>query len=180
VLAIPESFVRQGIELRPLVLDDADELFAAIDLNRAYLRCWLAWLDGVRGAADVAGFIESGIDDRDNDRALRLGIRVQGRLRGAIGLHAIDWTNRSTSIGYWLDSELQGNGIMTACCGRLVDHVFEKLELHRIVIRCATGNMRSRAIPERLGFRQEGIARDAEWLYDRFQDMVIYARLRTD
>ena len=45
------------------------------------------------------------------------------------------------------------------------------------MIHCAVGNRRSRAIPERLGFTQEGIARDAEWLYDHYVDLVTYSLL---
>lgn len=69
---------------------------------------------------------------------------------------------------------------MTDCCAHVVAYVFDILELHRVVIRCAVDNGRSRAIPQRLGFQEEGEARDSEWLYDRFQNMVTYALLRTD
>lgn len=180
MLEIPAPRIRDDVELRPLEPADADELFLAIDANRAYLRRWLPWLDGTQSSADVLAFIQKGVDERREGRAIRLGIRVAGRLRGAIGLHAVDWNNRSTSIGYWLDAALQGQGIMTACCSHLVAHLFDALDLHRVVIRCAVENRRSRAIPERLGFVHEGVARDAEWLYDRFVDFVTYARLSTD
>jgi ribosomal-protein-serine acetyltransferase len=49
-----------------------------------------------------------------------------------------------------------------------------------VEVRAAPGNRRSRAIPERLGFRQEGILRDAEWLYDHYVDLVVYAMLADD
>ena len=35
----------------------------------------------------------------------------------------------------------------------------------------------SRAIPKRLGFTQEGVQKDAEWLYDHFVDLVMYSML---
>jgi ribosomal-protein-serine acetyltransferase len=53
-------------------------------------------------------------------------------------------------------------------------------EPNRVVIACASKNQRSRAIPERLGFTHEGVAREAEWLYDRFVDSEIYALLNRE
>jgi ribosomal-protein-serine acetyltransferase len=83
-------------------------------------------------------------------------------------------------MGYWLDAAHQGKGIMTAACREMIKHAFQELDLHRVVIACATENLRSRAIPERLGFKLEGVARQSEWLYDHFVDHAIYALLRPD
>jgi ribosomal-protein-serine acetyltransferase len=47
--------------------------------------------------------------------------------------------------------------------------------LHRIEIRCATGNTRSAAIPLRLGFTEEGTLHEAEWLYDHWVDLRVFA-----
>lgn len=96
---------------------------------------------------------------------------------GAVGLHSVDWPNRATSIGYWLASQYTGKGIMTRAVDRVIGHCFDELGLHRIEIRCAVGNTRSRAIPVRLGFKEEGIAREGEWLNDHYVDHVIYSLL---
>jgi ribosomal-protein-serine acetyltransferase len=59
----------------------------------------------------------------------------------------------------------------------MVNYAFRELGLNRVEIQVATDNMRSRAIPERLGFTQEGILRDDVWLRDRFVDHVVYGML---
>jgi ribosomal-protein-serine acetyltransferase len=69
---------------------------------------------------------------------------------------------------------------MTRAVRAVVEHAFKDLGLHRVEIRCAVGNARSRAIPERLGFRQEGVLRDAEHVLGRRLDVVLYSRLATD
>jgi len=101
-------------------------------------------------------------------------------LAGVISYSAIDWQNRTTELGYWLGEEYQGKGLVTAACRALVEHAFLELGLNRVVISCATENKKSCAIPERLGFRREGVQRQAVWLYDRFVDHVTYAALASD
>ena len=54
------------------------------------------------------------------------------------------------------------------------------MKLNKIEIRVATENVKSRALPERFGFKEEGVIRDAEWLYDRYVDHVVYGLLRYD
>jgi len=62
----------------------------------------------------------------------------------------------------------------------LVDHAFGAWRLHRVEIRAGVENARSRAIPERLGFRREGVLREAERVGDRYVDQVVYAVLAGD
>lgn len=66
---------------------------------------------------------------------------------------------------------------MTKSCRALINHAFSELNLNRVDIRCAVENSKSRAIPERLGLRQEGVIRQAEWLYDKYVDHVVYGVL---
>ena len=61
----------------------------------------------------------------------------------------------------------------------LVGEVRE-LQLNRIEIRAAIGNVKSQAIPEKLGFAKEGCVREAEWLYDHYVDHIIYGMLKSD
>jgi ribosomal-protein-serine acetyltransferase len=172
-----EIEISPGLALAPLETRHADELFRLTDANREHLREWLPWLDRTRGPDDTRAFLECAEDQLARNDGQHSGIFLGGRIIGAIGQHRVDWANRSTSLGYWIAKEHQGRGIAAAACRALVDHCFETLNLNRVEIRCATGNARSRAIPERLGFRVEGVLRDAERLYDRFVDLVVYAML---
>jgi ribosomal-protein-serine acetyltransferase len=102
---------------------------------------------------------------------------VDGRISGGVGFHRVDWVNRSTSIGYWLAADAQGRGLMTAAVTALLDYAFFEWELHRVIIEVIVGNERSRAIPERLGFRQEAILRDAKLVRGSHEDTWLYAML---
>lgn len=158
----------------------AAELYAVIESCRAHLRLWLPWVDDTRSVADSERFIADSLAQLASNQSFQAGIFQRRRLVGVIGYHPIDWRNRKTALGYWLEPGAMGQGLMTAACRVMTDHAFRELGLVRMEIRCATRNARSRAIPERLGFRQEGIARRAEWLYDHFVDLMIYAMLAGD
>jgi len=164
-----------GELLAPLRRADAAEVLAAVEANREHLREWLPWVDHHRTADDTLLFLEEVDRQWGENGAMTCGLRWRGRLVGVIGYHRIDWTNRNTKIGYWLGKDAGGRGMMTRAVSAMVDHAFGELGLHRVEIRAATGNLRSRAIPERLGFWHEGRSRDAEWLYDHWVDLEVYA-----
>jgi ribosomal-protein-serine acetyltransferase len=105
---------------------------------------------------------------------------LDGRMIGAGGLLGVEWEARKTGIGYWLAEEHQGRGLMTRAVQAMSDYAFDELDLNRVEIHVGTENRKSRAIPERLGFQQEGVLRDYERIGDRYLDMVVYALLAQD
>lgn len=172
-----EFVIDDVVELKLLDVIDAEQLFQLTDTNRSYLREWLPWVDGTKNVEDSKAFIEITREQYDANNGFQAGIWFKGKLAGIIGFHGMNWANRSTSIGYWLGEEYQGNAIMTKSCKALVTYAFKELNLNRVEIRCAENNLKSRAIPERLDFENEGMIREAEWLYDHFVDHVVYGIL---
>jgi len=172
--------VEDGLYLKSLELKDSEDLLPLVEVNRAYLREWLPWLDMTRTIDEMIAFIDSAIRQQAAGLGFQAGIWYQNQVIGVIGYHHLEWANRSTCIGYWLAEPFQRRGIMTKACRTLVEYAFDDWHLNRIEIRCAVGNTKSRAIPERLGFRSEGTLREAEWLYNHYVDHVVYGMLADD
>lgn len=169
--------IDDDLELRLLEERHAQELFALIDRDRDDLRTWLPWVDASRSADDTAAFIRATRQEFAAGRDLPLGIWHHGRPVGTIELR-VNPADRAGEIGYWLARDARGQGIVTRAVRALLAYAFGELALHRVVIRCATGNHPSRAIPERLGFALEGTLRQAQWVNDHFNDLAVYAMLR--
>lgn len=172
--------VNPELSLEVLELRHASDLHQLTERNREHLRCWLPWVDDIRSENDTRAFIQTTRRQLVKNNGFQTIVRYRGNMVGAVGHHGINWNNRSTSLGYWLAADAQGRGIMTQSVRAYLKHAFNDLAIHRVEIRCAVANMRSRAIPERLGFIAEGQVRDAEWLYDHFVDHVIYGLLATE
>lgn len=170
--------ISDDVELRLLEPRHAEDLFQLTVQSRDYLREWLPWVDFTKEVGDSKAFIEGTLKKFGSNNGFEAGIWYKGDLAGVVGLHKIDWSNKSTSIGYWLGEAFQGKGLMTSACQAVVDYCFHELGLHRIEIRAATENYKSQAIPERLGFQKEGCLRGSEFLYDRYVDHYVYSLVK--
>jgi ribosomal-protein-serine acetyltransferase len=181
MLTLPVNFSADiDVSLRAVESSDAKVLFNLVERNREYLREWLPWLDFNTSLADTEAFIERSIQQHSDGVGLVLLIIHNGQPQGVIGFNWIDALHQSCEIGYWIAEDAQGLGLVTVCTRAMVGYAFTELDLNRVNISAALNNTGSRAIPERLGFSQEGTKREAEWLYDHFADHATYAMLRRD
>lgn len=150
------------IELQILQPHHAEPLFKQIDSHRESLGQWLPWVESALSSQDTVDFIEMTIAQFKNNKGFQAAIIFDNEVVGAIGFHSIDWMNLKTSIGYWLSPTFVGKGIVTKATRFLTQYAFENFQLHRVEIRCGVDNHRSRAIPQRLGFVEEGTVRECE------------------
>jgi ribosomal-protein-serine acetyltransferase len=147
-----------------------------IDRHRAYLARWLPWPAEQTPQATLE-FIRMSHRQHLAGDGMNTAIVVDGAIAGVIGVHAVSRLHRTTSLGYWLAEDVQGRGVMTAAVRAYVDAAFGPWGLHRAELRAAVENARSRAVAERLGFVEEGVARSAEQVGDRRHDLVVYSVL---
>lgn len=172
--------IDDDLRLKVLEPKDAEAIFEQTNNSRDYLREWQPWVDGTQNVDHTSAFIQHCQKQEAANKGFNTGIWFKGEFVGCIGFHPINWANHSASIGYWLAEGFQGQGIMTRACTKLVDYSFNELGLNRVEIRCGVHNLKSRAIPEKLGFTKEGQIRDAEWLYDHYIDLVVYGMLKRE
>lgn len=84
--------------------------------------------------------------------------RRSWRLIGQVTVGAISWGSaRMAPIGYWIDQEFAGRGLMPTAVALAGDYCFFTLELHRLEINIRPENAASLRVVEKLGFRSEGL-----------------------
>lgn len=172
--------VDETISLEFLEEIHAESLLNLVNNNRAYLREWLPWVDHMQSVTDFIRYIRDTKKRVAEKTDFGYAIIIDNNIVGRIGLYHINHQNKIGEIGYWLADGWQGRGIVTKCCAAIINHGFTQLGLNRIEIKCGVGNDKSRAIPEKLSFKQEGILRQAEMLNGKYIDLYIYALLKEE
>ena len=174
--AIVRFNLSDDCHLRVLEEADAEELYGLVESNRAYLAEWMPWAAG-QTLEGTLEFIRKTRQQLEKDEGFQTAIVVDSRIAGAVGFVERRQEANSASLGYWLAEAHQGRGLMTKAVKALTDHAFDEWDLNRVEIQAGTGNRKSRAIPERLGFQQEGVLREYERVGDRYIDIVVYGLL---
>ncbi|MCM3322157.1 GNAT family N-acetyltransferase [Cytobacillus kochii] len=172
--------IDSSLKLHLLEPYHSEDFYLLIEQNRAYLAEWLPWVQFTDSIEKTNAVISSWLQQFHTQNGIFLGIFINQKLIGSISLHTIDWKNKQASIGYLLDQTHQGKGLITKSVNHLIHYTFSHLHLHRIEIKCALKNDKSRKIPEKLGFTQEGVLRDSEYINNQFHDLVLYSLLSTD
>jgi ribosomal-protein-serine acetyltransferase len=165
-----------GVAVRTYVVGDADELFALVDASRERLRPWMIWEPTTKSVDDTRAFIQACLASTDYEGN---GLWRDGRLIGGIGL-SLDTMANSGEIGYWLADGHEGKGLVTRACTRFFDFAFDELGLHRMELQAAVENVRSRAVAQRIGMREEGVARDGCRVAGGYLDSVTYGILEDE
>ena len=172
--------IDEEIVLRELTLDDAGAVFEVVSRNYEHLKNFMHWASPDYDLVSACEFIRRAIGDRAERKSLGLGIFRNGEFIGAIGFVNFDWVAMKTEMGYWIAGDEQGKGIVSAAARRLVDFAFDELKMNRIEIRCSAENLRSSAIPKRLGFKLEGLLRQSECRGRRLHDFEVYGLLASE
>jgi RimJ/RimL family protein N-acetyltransferase len=118
-------------------------------------------------------------DARAFDFAIRLHEEPDFHV-GNVSIWPTSPANRVGEIGYWVRSDLTGEGIGTEVTARTIQLGFDELNYHKIVLRIAVGNERSDRIAKRLGFTLEGTLRHEVKVGDVWLDHTTWSLLETE
>jgi ribosomal-protein-serine acetyltransferase len=158
----------------------AEDYFKLIDNNREHLRYFSGWLNAELDGSDAEAYLK---DYRENFAAGKapfyFGIFYDGQPAGEIGYNTLS-EHKSTNIGYWLGKQYTGKGLVTKALKAMIADAFMIRGMNRVELGIAVENLPSQRVAEKLGFVREGIARQSEFLHDRFFDMVMYSKLKSE
>lgn len=172
-----DILVEDNLVLELTAQKHAAGLFNAVDSNRLHLSAFLPWVANMQSVADFNNYIQHCETLYELKTDISFVIIADNKIAGRIGIHHIHAQNKTGAIGYWIAKEFEGRGIVTKCCRALIRHGFEQMNLHRIEIKAAVKNLRSQAIPQKLGFTKEGVLRQAEFVNNHFIDITLYSML---
>ena len=167
--------------LRTLTPQDLPLLLDFDRRNREWLAPWEPLRDeDYLGEARVLSSI------RADARSVRRGTGVRfhlfargqsGRILGSASLsNMVTGVFLSAHLGYRLDGQETGQGLMGEAVGCVVDYAFEDLGLHRIEANVMPRNTASRHLLKRLGFEEEGLARRYLKIAGAWEDHIHHVR----
>jgi ribosomal-protein-alanine N-acetyltransferase len=159
--------------------EDAAQLLGYLERNREHLWPWSP--PEAPGARTIEGALRR-IDGQHAEYRARTSVRFWIRRRaepsgpfiGAVSLsNIVLGAFRACHLGYHLDAERVGQGLMHEALGGAIRYAFDELQLHRIMANYVPTNERSGRLLRRLGFVVEGYARDYLFIAGQFRDHVL-------
>ena len=106
--------------------------------------------------------------------------KESGKMIGTCGFTRFDYKNDCAEVGYVLNPQYHGQGIMTEVVGRVIRFGFENLALNRIECRFIEGNIASRRVMEKNGMQFEGVLRGGMLIKGEYKDIGVCAILKKD
>ncbi|MEC0255651.1 GNAT family N-acetyltransferase [Paenibacillus lautus] len=182
LLDFPTSFTTERLLVRMPLPGDGKIVYESIKVSINELKEWMPFAQNEQ----TEQMIESNIRDAHAKFLTREDLRLlifhkeTNHFIGSSGLHRIDWNVPKFEIGYWIDSRFSGSGFMTEAVQGITDFAFSNLKARRVEIRCDSLNLKSKAIPERLGFQLEGTLRNDDLSADgsRLRSTLIFAKIQ--
>lgn len=107
-------------------------------------------------------------------------LKTENKLVGTIGFWRLEKEHYRGEIGYLLNPDLQGKGIMHEAFGPVLKYGFEKMQLHSIEANVYPENISSRKVLEKNGFVQEGYFKENYFHDGIFTDTAVYSLVMND
>lgn len=181
VVPLTTQLKTERLTLRLPELTDVPALRALMAHNAAHLRPWSPApppdLDPL-APRELRGLLERQREEWLLDRtyAFVLESRRDGALIGRMTLsQVVRGPLQGANLGYWIAEAHQGQGLTTEAAHAVVRFAFGPLRLHRVQAGTLPHNGASQRVLTKVGFREEGYARNYLRIAGRWQDHVLFA-----
>ena len=180
----PDRVVGRRIYMRPPELRDWESWARLRAESREFLVPWEpTWPRDVLTQASYRQRIRRYDEESRNDRGYAFFVFRQedDAIVGGLNLtHVHRGVTQSCSLGYWVGERFARNGYMSDAVLAIVGHVFDELGLHRIEAACVPTNEASRRLLTKVGFMQEGYAREYLRINGEWRDRLLFSCVATD
>lgn len=152
--------MRDGrVELRPITRHDARDWFAVRARNVSWLAPWEATApEGVVESRTFPAMVRELRSQGRHGRGYPWVLTYNDRLVGQVTVSGITLGSaRWAQVGYWVDRDVAGRGIVPTGVALAVDHCFTAGGLHRVEVNIRPENAASLRVVRKLGFREEGL-----------------------
>ena len=181
LLNFPESFESDRLTIRAPRPSDGAEINAAVHETFDDLKLWMPWAQQMPTLEESESYVRRAQCQFLAREELTLFLFLKGTntMVGSSGLHRVDWDIPKFEIGYWCRKHFQGQGYITESTEAITNFAFETLGAKRVEIRCDSKNVRSRRIPDRLGFKLEGTLRNNSISASgKLRDTLVFAKIK--
>ena len=149
-----------------------------VERNRQHLKPWNPpEPEGLYTLAHWQGIVKNCAVAFDARTAVRFWVATCEQPEQIIGSIGYSQIARgpfcSCVLGYQIDHECEGQGLMLEALRATNRHMFEEQKLHRIAANYRPENVRSGRLLAKLGFRIEGFARDYLFIDDAWRAHIL-------
>jgi RimJ/RimL family protein N-acetyltransferase len=175
----PRKLATPRLTLQRVDSSLTEQLMPAIESSHAELDRWMGWAADATLASTIDFARQAAVAWDEGSRyefyLLRNRVPV-----GTMGVHRVDPILSSAEMGYWIRSDLAGQGLTTEAASAVVSFSFDDVGLHRLELHAGVGNHGSIRVAEKLGFQREGVLRHGSRGIDGFHDAIVFGLLATD
>jgi len=166
----------ERLQLRRVVKEDVNEIFALRSNPETMKYIPRPLVKTKEDALEHIATIDAKIENNEGIN-WAITLKENPKLIGIIGHYRIKPENYRAEIGYMLNPEFHGKGIMPEAIREAVNYGFQVMQLHSIEAIIDPGNNASARVLEKSGFVKEAHLKENEYYEGRFLDTVIYSLL---
>jgi RimJ/RimL family protein N-acetyltransferase len=168
------------LRLRPLQLDDAEELTA--QLQDPVIARWTNSIPWPYSIDDARTYLttRAAADETGESFVWAMVEKAPERLAGTIGLHDVQPDRGRAELGYWIGESFRGMGYTTEAARRVLSWAFEVADFERIQATYMPGNDASAGVMRNIGMQPEGLLRGYGFKNGEHFDLYLQAVLKGD
>lgn len=164
---IPLKVIKtQRVLIRPVRSTDATLMHEAMKASFEDLKAWMPWAQSLASLRDTEVYllhgerIWSSPAHEGVEQPLQIMDPTNRHYLGATGIKPANLSIPTFEIGYWVNKQYAGQGIITEAMNALTRYLFQVLKAKRVEINCEENNLRSAKVAQRLNYELEGRLRN--------------------